>query len=75
LRFIAKMGELIVCYANKYTIKSVDSTDSIQARNINLLQTVDWVDVIYNSRELRVWSTNFYSKYLTKLMFNNEIIL
>jgi len=32
-----------VCYLNKYTIKSIDSTDSIQARNVNFHQNVDWV--------------------------------
>ena len=34
LRFIAKLGGPIVCYLNKYTIKSFDSKDSIKARHL-----------------------------------------
>jgi len=33
-----------------YTIKSVDSTDSIQARYVNLTFYMGWVGEIYNSR-------------------------
>jgi len=33
LRFIAKMGGLIVCYQNKYTINSNDCECLMEARN------------------------------------------
>jgi hypothetical protein len=41
----------IIYYPNKYTIISTDSTDLIQARNINLRQNVDWPGETYNSRD------------------------
>jgi len=45
------MDEMIVCFPNKYTIKSVDSRDSTKARNINLALNVDWPGETYNFRE------------------------
>ena len=46
------MGGPIVYHSNKYTIKSINSKDSIQAHH------VDWVGEIYDSRKLWVWSAN-----------------
>ena len=36
------MGGPVVCYQNKYTIKSINSKDSIQARNLHLIKKVDF---------------------------------
>ena len=47
-----KIGELIVCYPNKYTIISINSIVSIQARNIQSADNVDWIGETYNGREL-----------------------
>ena len=48
-RCIIKMGWPVVGYPNKYIIKSINSIESIQARNINFQQIVDWPGDIYNS--------------------------
>jgi hypothetical protein len=40
-----------VCYLNKYTIKSINSKDSIHARNLSLVHFVDWSGETHNSRE------------------------
>jgi hypothetical protein len=50
LRFIAKIGGIAVDCQSKYTIKSINSTDSIQARNIHFHQNVDLPGEIYNGR-------------------------
>jgi hypothetical protein len=52
LRFIAKMDGPVVCYLNKYTIKSVNSTDSTKARNPHFREIVDWPGQTYNGRWL-----------------------
>jgi transcriptional regulator with GAF, ATPase, and Fis domain len=46
------MDGQIVRYSNKYTINSINSTDSIQARNINFQQNVDWPGETHNVRAL-----------------------
>jgi hypothetical protein len=45
------MSGAIVCYPNKYTIKLINSKDSIQARNVKLAYYMDWIGEIYNPRE------------------------
>ena len=35
MRFIAIMGGTIVCYSHKYTIKSVNPTDLVQAYKLS----------------------------------------
>jgi hypothetical protein len=50
VRFIVKMAGPVVCYPNKYKIKSIDSTDSIQARNPKSLWHMDWPGEIHNVR-------------------------
>jgi hypothetical protein len=54
LRFIAKMGGPIVCCANKYTIKSINSTDSIQARNPHSAQNIDWPGETHNGQGFQI---------------------
>jgi hypothetical protein len=54
MRFIEKMGGLIVYYPNKYIMISVDSTDSIQARNLQSRRYVDWIDETYNGRGFQI---------------------
>ena len=43
---------MIVCFQNKYAIKSVDSRDSTKARNVNFQQIVDWPGETHNGREV-----------------------
>jgi hypothetical protein len=50
LLFIAKMEGPVVCYLNKYIIKSINSKDSIQARNPHSAQNVDWSGETHNGR-------------------------
>jgi hypothetical protein len=52
------MGGLIVYYQNKCTIKSINSTDSTKARNIKLLQYVDWIGETCNGQEFWICSAN-----------------
>jgi hypothetical protein len=52
------MGGPVVCYLNKYKIKSDNSTDTIQARHVKLRQFGYELGEIYNSREQWVRSAN-----------------
>jgi hypothetical protein len=47
---LRKMCGQVMCYQNKYIIKSGNSTDSIQARYVKLRQNVDWIGETYNGR-------------------------
>ena len=61
-----------MCYLNKYTIKSDDSIDSIQARNLHSAQNVDWIGEIYNFRELLVCSANLNILTLLSLWISSS---
>jgi len=52
------MDRPIVRYLNEYIIKSINSLDFIEARNVKLALYVDWIGETYNFRELWVWSAN-----------------
>jgi hypothetical protein len=43
------MGGPVEGYPNKYIIKSIHSTDFIEARNPHSAQNIDWIGEIYNS--------------------------
>jgi hypothetical protein len=45
---LRKTGRLIVYCLNKYTIKSINSKGSIQARNPQSAHVVDWPGETYN---------------------------
>ena len=63
-----------MCYLNKYIIKSINSTDSIQARNVKLILYVDWVGEINNTRELWVCSVNLNILIPSLLWINSSIL-
>jgi hypothetical protein len=50
--FFVKMGGTTVCYLNKYTTKSINSPDLIEARYIHFHQNVDWPGETHNGREV-----------------------
>ena len=56
--FFVKMGGTTVCYLNKYTTKSINSPDLIEARYIHFHQNVDWPGETHNGREVSVRSVN-----------------
>jgi hypothetical protein len=49
-QFAENWGGPVVFYLNKYTIKSVNSKDSTNARYVNFHQNVDWPGETHNGR-------------------------
>ena len=49
---LLKISGTVVCFQNKYEIKSIYSKDSTKARYVNFALDVDWSGEIYNSRKL-----------------------
>ena len=49
---LLKISGTVVCFQNKYEIKSIYSKDSTKARYVNFRQNVDWPGEIYNTREV-----------------------
>ena len=46
----SNIGGSIVCYPNKYTIKTINCKNSIQARNLKSDLYLDWIGETYNGR-------------------------
>ena len=47
-----------MCYQNKFTINPINSTDSIEARNVNFSLYVDWPEETHNGRAFQVCLAN-----------------